>query len=191
MHARRSFQLGVPDPIGDFLRNRMRKRPGRTRRLRVEIGTDSVLAFQNLFTRAIGHSILNIRTLAARAQADEHTFGSIPRTPRGDFCSEGIDCALRSVRDFRNDIEILTEHYVEFGNELCLHLFHIVGQSHTRGGGEGLDDNDGPGLRRQCNRRESQSDDERQAFVQAKSSSKADVMRPRGLFRDLAAAETR
>src|SRR6266404_6825378 len=125
------FQLGILDPFGDLLCDRMPERPGGSCPLRVEIGTDRVFVVDDLLARAVGDSILNVRSLAAGAQADDDALGGVARMPGRDLSIEDIDRALRGRGGFPDDVELLTQHGFELRDELCLHLFHVVGQRNT------------------------------------------------------------
>src|SRR5882762_7222683 len=114
------FQFGVLDPIGDLLGNRMRERPARPRALRVEIGSDRLLAVEELLARTVRDSILKVARLATGAQANDKTLRSVSRAPSCDFCIEGIDRALRCRGGFRDDVEFLAEHDLELRDQLCL-----------------------------------------------------------------------
>src|SRR5947208_908362 len=147
----RLFQLSVLDPLGDFLGNRMRERSGRPRALGVEVRAHGVLTFQDLFTRAVSNSILNIASLATRTQANHQAFGSVARSPPGDLCVEGVNRGRRRRGGFGYDVEVLAQHDLELGDELWLHQFQVVGQLDTRRRREGMNDDDRLALRIQAN----------------------------------------
>ena len=112
--GRHLFELGIFDPVGDLLGNRMPERSARSRALRVEVRTDGVLSLKDVLPRAIGNTILDVARLATGAQTNDKTLRSVPRAPSCDFCIDGINRALRCRGGFRDD--------VEFSIDQCLQI---------------------------------------------------------------------
>src|SRR5262245_45280597 len=101
--------------------------------LGVEIRTYRVGAVNDLPSRAIRNSVVDIACFSTRAHPDKETFGSVAGTPRRDLGGQLVNRPLRSRGSFGHNLELLPDLNFQVSNPSRLQLFDVVWQLHAGG----------------------------------------------------------